>query len=266
MREAHAGRQDVVNGPPLIRPYDRELAGGDTYAQTMAWILDLLTTLTAANFAGFAAVNGRGDLTGPVVGKMASVCNGVTVDADKTLRTYMARYAARNPLSPRYWAKSDARILTARDIGGHAALRQTPLGKEFLPKAGLGAPTVMFFREHGRITGSIVLLREISQPEITPAEIAILLRIQPFLEHTHALAHTRRPYRSSVHLLTASGLTPREGEIMHHVILGASNEEIARTLYIGIETVKTHVKHAFAKLGVHSRTEAALLLSQHQQP
>jgi DNA-binding CsgD family transcriptional regulator len=52
---------------------------------------------------------------------------------------------------------------------------------------------------------------------------------------------------------------------MHHVIQGASNEEIARTLYIGTETVKTHVKHAFAKLGVRSRSEAALLLTQHQQ-
>jgi hypothetical protein len=60
MQEASPGRQ---GRPPLVRPYDRELAGGDPYAQTMAWILDLLTVLTAANFAGFAAVNARGDLT-----------------------------------------------------------------------------------------------------------------------------------------------------------------------------------------------------------
>ena len=39
---------------------------------------------------------------------------------------------------------------------------------------------------------------------------------------------------------------------------GKSNKEIARALHIAEQTVKTHVSHILAKLGVPSRTQAAL--------
>ena len=41
-------------------------------------------------------------------------------------------------------------------------------------------------------------------------------------------------------------------------LLGLTNREIARTLNIGERTVKTHVSHLLSKLGLQSRTQAAL--------
>jgi DNA-binding NarL/FixJ family response regulator len=51
-------------------------------------------------------------------------------------------------------------------------------------------------------------------------------------------------------------LSPREREVLVLVAAGRSNPEIAKALYIGEATVKTHLLHAFEKLGVNDRTRA----------
>src|SRR5512134_173582 len=56
---------------------------------------------------------------------------------------------------------------------------------------------------------------------------------------------------------TAS-LTDREASVLRGLARGKANKEIAATLNICEETVKTHVSHILAKLGVSSRTQAAL--------
>jgi DNA-binding NarL/FixJ family response regulator len=57
-------------------------------------------------------------------------------------------------------------------------------------------------------------------------------------------------------------LTQRESEVLCLVVDGLNNQEIAEALSISAETVKTHVRHIIEKLGVHSRTEAAVLAIQ----
>jgi DNA-binding NarL/FixJ family response regulator len=53
-------------------------------------------------------------------------------------------------------------------------------------------------------------------------------------------------------------LTPREREVLELIGRGLSNKRIARELGIAEKTVKTHVGHVLAKLGVTDRTQAAL--------
>ncbi|MFC4013623.1 response regulator [Nonomuraea purpurea] len=53
--------------------------------------------------------------------------------------------------------------------------------------------------------------------------------------------------------------SPRELEVLRLVARGAANKEIARTLLISETTVKTHLKHVFAKLGVESRAAAVVV-------
>ncbi len=53
-------------------------------------------------------------------------------------------------------------------------------------------------------------------------------------------------------------LTPRETEVLRLLARGASNKEISVALHLGPQTVKTHVSNILAKLGIHSRTQAAL--------
>lgn len=53
----------------------------------------------------------------------------------------------------------------------------------------------------------------------------------------------------------ASALTPRETEVLEHLIRGRSNPEIADVLHISAETVHTHVASIRRKLNVQSRRE-----------
>jgi len=50
-------------------------------------------------------------------------------------------------------------------------------------------------------------------------------------------------------------LTARETEVLDHLRAGASNAQIAQALHVSIETVRTHARSVFRKLGVPSRRE-----------
>ena len=54
-------------------------------------------------------------------------------------------------------------------------------------------------------------------------------------------------------------LSDRETEVVHAVAHGLSNAEIGTALYMSVATVKAHVSNILSKLGVASRTQAALL-------
>lgn len=56
-----------------------------------------------------------------------------------------------------------------------------------------------------------------------------------------------------------AGLTSREQEVLRLMAAGRSNAEIGEVLFLGVETVKTHVGNLLAKLGVRDRTQAVVL-------
>lgn len=60
-----------------------------------------------------------------------------------------------------------------------------------------------------------------------------------------------------------SPLSPREEEVLRYVAEGLSNKEIARLLFIGDGTVKSHVEHILGKLGLADRVQAAVWAMRH---
>ncbi|MGH2868944.1 MAG: response regulator [Solirubrobacteraceae bacterium] len=99
--------------------------------------------------------------------------------------------------------------------------------------------------------------------DVEPSELARAVRSahagEAMIDPTVAarLLHTL----SDPQARAASGeqLTRREREVLSLIVAGRSNKRIARELEIAEKTVKTHVGHVLAKLGVADRTQAALL-------
>lgn len=54
-------------------------------------------------------------------------------------------------------------------------------------------------------------------------------------------------------------LTEREQEVLRLMARGMSNAEIATELYLGVQTIKTHVANLLGKLGARDRTQAVIL-------
>jgi DNA-binding CsgD family transcriptional regulator len=57
-------------------------------------------------------------------------------------------------------------------------------------------------------------------------------------------------------------LSPTETRVLELAAVGATNKTIARQLWVSPHTVDTHLRHGFAKLGVHSRVTLAALVAQ----
>ena len=54
------------------------------------------------------------------------------------------------------------------------------------------------------------------------------------------------------------GLTDREREILHHLVDGYTQKQIAERLFVSPHTVDTHLRNIYAKLHVHSRSDAVV--------
>ncbi len=78
------------------------------------------------------------------------------------------------------------------------------------------------------------------------------------------------PLEADGHQVAASldtlGLTPRQTEVLHLLLQGKPNKLIARDLKLSVETVKDHVAAVLRSLGVSSRTQAVLAISELTRP
>ncbi|SQD96110.1 Transcriptional regulatory protein LiaR [Parafrankia sp. Ea1.12] len=69
----------------------------------------------------------------------------------------------------------------------------------------------------------------------------------------------RRPNREAHETMRRAVLTDREADVLRLISEGLSNNEIANRLYLGAQTVKTHVSSVLAKLGARDRTQAVII-------
>lgn len=94
----------------------------------------------------------------------------------------------------------------------------------------------------------------------------MLERLEPTLSATlEAVAVGQRVMPGEIReILDRPPLSPRERQLLAMVVLGCSNGEISRKLFLSESNVKNHLSSAFQKLGVKSRSAAAELILDHE--
>ena len=99
---------------------------------------------------------------------------------------------------------------------------------------------------------------------VPPAELIEVVRIVAtgeslvFPQQTRALI-SRFASATNQRDKNLAELTDRETDVLRLLARGRSNQEISDELYIGIETVKTHIRSILLKLGARNRTQAVII-------
>ena len=92
-----------------------------------------------------------------------------------------------------------------------------------------------------------------------PADDTVPAVMRPVSDNAGATPAQRAPSFDTM------GLTPRQTEVLALLLKGLPNKLIARELNVSVETVKDHVAAVLRALGVSSRTQAVLAVSQMSQ-
>jgi DNA-binding NarL/FixJ family response regulator len=130
----------------------------------------------------------------------------------------------------------------------HQALHMVMTGAMYVPPSMLGLPFGRTPAESDAIPG---VMRPVAEPQPgEPAALALVPRPDSAF---------RPPKLDDV------GLTPRQTEVLGLLLQGLPNKLIARKLNLSVETVKDHVAAVLRGLGVSSRTQAVLAVSQMTQ-
>ena len=181
-------------------------------------------------------------------------------------------YLWQNPVVAHVRDGRQTAVVQPTDLVSQRQFRRTdfyhlvfrPIELEYQIFAGLTLPG-----HHGGLT-----INRGGPRNFTEREVELVQRLRPHVEraYTHALrlADLRRQVEAAkASAVPESGaeaarqlarrLTGREGEVLGWLAEGKRNDEIALILGISPRTVHKHVEHLFAKLGVETRTAAALL-------
>jgi len=168
--------------------------------------------------------------------------------------------AHENPLYQRHLRTGDGRAYRFSDVVSRAELEATTLFREFYGPLGINHQIAFTLPSEARRVVAIALSR--AERDYSDAERDFVDRARPFLiqAYRNALVYSMRTQESSrqmVPALVASGLTPREADVVRLVARGASNHDAGSELGLSERTIQKHLQNAFPKLGVTTRSAAA---------
>jgi DNA-binding CsgD family transcriptional regulator len=178
-------------------------------------------------------------------------------DAGALVRA-LRRLEPIDPFNPRRAESCRASVMSAADVGGLDRYERSVYGQHIC-EYGYGAPIVLYLWRDGRPAAGVTLLREWDARPFDAATVRLVRQLHALLQRAFDLA--AEPQAATLDGgETAASLTVREAEIARLVADGASNAGIAGSLTISEATVKAHLTRIYAKFGVRSRTQLAVVM------
>jgi DNA-binding CsgD family transcriptional regulator len=165
-----------------------------------------------------------------------------------------------HPAMPAYKAGRRG-VIPVTDCITQRQFRDTPHYRETLRPTGFEYQVVITLDIPGKIAGMTV-----NRPtDFTEKELTLLRLVAPqiALAYRNALAFTELKQAVARTIpapkdLQQIGLTVREGEVLHWVILGKRDKEVAAILSASPRTIHNHLRSILRKLNAETRTGAAL--------
>lgn len=212
---------------------------------TLAWFSQVAATRASLFYCAASRMHG----VDPLV--VVRWPGGPDISAVRTMHAGWVRTQQRRSRVDALFLPASASTVTTAKTG---RLECSGFLAAMLAAHRLVAQAAIPLREHGRITGGM-LFAGVSRHALDASEVGAMRAGQPLFEHAYGCARAGRQRLPREQVLRHAGLTPREHDVVEHVVAGATTVEIARTMSIAPATVKTHLVNVYKKLEVGSRVE-----------
>lgn len=194
-------------------------------------------------------------------------CVHIDMDA-ANLQRYESHFQFHDPITPQLQRHRQAVCVT--QVMPQTQLKKTEFFNDFLARDGLywGINLYAWFDDEN--LGDMRIWRDRRRENFSQHDVELLNLIRPAFGA--ALRRCRREAPLATPAATAAragqpradafnALSPREGTVARLVAQGLPDKEVAARLGISVTTVRTHVDHAFRKLGVDNRVMLARRLA-----
>ena len=171
------------------------------------------------------------------------------------------RHFREHPLVQIHGERGHAHVHRISDSLSPAAFRRMPLYADYYRRIGIDHVLAMpVYQTDGWLVSWVLNRRG---RDFSARDVALLDRVRVpltrFFERTDWLARLAPAARRQRPRLSASApLTAREREVLEWVAAGKTDRDIGAIVGISARTVHKHLQHAYAKLGVETRTAAVM--------
>jgi len=177
---------------------------------------------------------------------------GVHLNMDAAnLLQYERYYQYHDPIT--LTLQQHRRAVRVTDVLAQERLTRTEFFNDFLARDGLHWGVNLYAWSGERNIGDMRIWRDRRRANFDDNDLAVLDLVRPAFVAALRRSRGELVPPAAAEPSAASSLSKRENEVASLAACGLHDKEIARRLGISITTVRTHLDHAFRKLGVTSR-------------
>jgi DNA-binding CsgD family transcriptional regulator len=223
-----------------------------TSAECIPELFEALQILVPGAIFSFESVSRR-------TGVVSSHTSGVPEGDIESWRKRLKELVPRHPLYP-HVARDPRLVMSISDLLSDREFQQTALYCDIMRPLDVKHQLVVGLKVPHHVAGMTIN----RDKEFTGGERALIQTIAPHLALAHSTHQTPAMLRATremeyrPEIFGALGLTNREAEVVTWVVQGKRDQEIAQILGAATRTIQKHVQRIIAKLGVETRTAAAM--------